>query len=180
MLSPRGPQFFSVFWREFCSLIGARESLSTPRPMVRLKGRMKRWRQPSAAWFHRIIHPGRGASFGWSMCIIPSPTPPLASPRFSVFMGTNHQSSPPWLRKCPARLLCLFPAGAGGTGFELEPPFRVGRQEPSIWGGGFCNLYTPVAHPLKSVPALLSSNLAVTLCHMQAFPALISGLIPRC
>lgn len=83
VVSDRGPQFSSAFWREFCSLIGAWSSLasefhpqasrlnSTPRPLVRLKGRTKRWRQPSVAWFHRISHPGPGVSSGWNIRLIP-------------------------------------------------------------------------------------------------------------
>lgn len=86
---------------------------STPRQLVS----PRRWRKPSAAWCHRISDPGPDDSYRWNILICPSPSLQLASLCFSMFMGTNDQSFPPWIRKCPT----------GQTWFKLELP-SVCRQ----------------------------------------------------
>lgn len=143
MLSPvRGPQFFSVFWREFCSLIGARASLSNPRPMVRLKGRMKKWRQPSAAWFHRIIHSARDACSGWSMCIIPSPAPPLASPPFQCVYGCQPPIFPTLAKEvsCPSAL--SFPRQCRRNWVRARAALQRGTSGAVHLGVGGSAIYT--------------------------------------
>lgn len=52
MVSDRGPQFASVFWREFCIFLEATASLSsgsTRRPMGRRNEETRTWRRPSGA-----------------------------------------------------------------------------------------------------------------------------------
>lgn len=91
-----------------CSLVKPLVWIPSPDHWSAPRDRVK----PSAAWFHRISDPGPGDSSRWNICICPSPSPQLASPCFSVFMGTNDQSFPPWIRKCPT----------GEPWFKLELP----------------------------------------------------------
>lgn len=45
VVSDRGPQFSSAFWKEFCTLLGA-----TPSQMARQRGKTRTWKRLSAAW----------------------------------------------------------------------------------------------------------------------------------
>ena len=122
VVSDRGPQFSSVFWREFCSLLGATASLdSTPRAMDGLSARTKNWKLPYGAWPPRTPHPGRHNYCGLNMLTTPLSALPPASLYFSVDTAINHHCSQPMRRRFPALLSKPSSTVAAEHGSKLAP-----------------------------------------------------------
>ncbi|KAG1927234.1 retrotransposable element [Pimephales promelas] len=124
VVSDRGPQFASLFWKEFCRLIGATASLSSgyhPRLMGRPNGRIKALLAFSVVWLLAIPHRGLNSSLGLSTLItrIRLPPRPFAFPRL------------PWL---PASAVLLTGGGAIKLCYQLGAKEVDQRELPNLSG----------------------------------------------
>ncbi len=122
IVSDRGPQFVSQFWREFCRQIGATVSLSSGfHPQT--NGQAERVNQIlvvcSVLWLHTTPHPGVSSWVGPNTPIIRCRRHPPGYLRFTVVLVTSRLYFPRKNRRAPSPLSkpLLSAASLPGRGY---------------------------------------------------------------
>ncbi|KAI3354917.1 hypothetical protein L3Q82_004716 [Scortum barcoo] len=128
VVSDRGPQFTSIFWREFCALVGASASLSSgfhPQSNGQTERMNQELETPS---LHGLTAPVILVTTAPVGGICSQHTDLLCHWTFS-FSSAPTASSPPcsltWKRRFPARQCKLSSAAVAGHGLKLELLFSA-------------------------------------------------------
>ncbi|KAL2087157.1 hypothetical protein ACEWY4_018216 [Coilia grayii] len=138
IVSDRGPQFTSTFWKEFCHLLGATvlHLGSTPSRTARRNVSTRSWRRRSAVWSPVTPSPGLSFYYGLNMLTIHLPALPLACLPSSVSTVINLRCSPARRGRHPARQPLRTPGVVDALGLEPELHYsglsRLTPSEPTV------------------------------------------------